>query len=97
MLKDVLQLVPDKPERVPLPDEVLRYLQQHRVPADIIEDLGESSYDDWVPRLLRPRRDVGQSAICSTFLANRVSGAKSASSVSRPRDRGALGFGARAS
>jgi hypothetical protein len=49
MLKEVIELVPDKPERVPLPDEVLQYLRSHQIPADIIEDLAASSYDNWIP------------------------------------------------
>jgi hypothetical protein len=48
MLRDVLDRVPNKPERVLLPNDVRAYLQQNRVPADIIEDLEQSSYDNWI-------------------------------------------------
>lgn len=48
MLCDVLNRIPDKPRAVPLPDEVRRYLEHHQIPIDIIEDLAQSSFEDWV-------------------------------------------------
>ena len=63
MLHDVLKRISDKPQAVPLPQEVRRYLEHHQIPADIVEDLALSSFDDWIqvgplqiipmPRLIR--------------------------------------------
>lgn len=57
MLADVLNRIPDKPERKSLPADCLRYLQANRIPGDIVADLQASSYADWIsvgPLLLLP-------------------------------------------
>lgn len=49
MLKDILERLEGRPPRVPLPAEVRKYLEEHKVPLEIIEDLAESSYNHWMP------------------------------------------------
>lgn len=48
MLQNVLAQIPDKPARMSLPASVVEYLESHQVPTDIVEDLKESSFADWI-------------------------------------------------